>query len=458
MDEIKLAVIPVTRKYQYCLLNNNTFRIVKMMRKLIIKYRFTLLMPVLFLFSLYSSDLAGQAEESAEEICNDENIKTILLYRAGWDLSMPVLIMDEDESLELHFDYLGEPQEDYSYSVINCTYDWKINPIPEHYYLDGFNDIPVYDYHPSRNTTRYFTHYTARIPGDDLQITGTGNYLLKVYKNNDPDSIAFTRRFAVARKTTDIIARVNRPDNENQELMLQIDLGKLRLTNPLEEVKIVILKNYDWNNLVNINSGPLLQDNWLHLDMPYQILSPGGNEFRYADTKSTKFISERVDRIEYDVSEFNFYLKPDELKQYEPYFYSADLNGRSFYEIPDAHDRHLESDYVKVHFILESPQSLGTDLYIYGALTDWRTGENNYMTYNPDRQAYEKTLLLKQGLLNYWYVTRDYNTNVLMSDITEGNHAETENDYLIFIYLRKTMSDRDQLVGFTIVNSAENHP
>jgi hypothetical protein len=134
---------------------------------------------------------------------------------------------------------------------------------------------------------------------------------------------------------------------------------------------------------------------------------------------------------------------------------SKDLNGRFFIEIPDAFDRHTESDYVEVHFTLQAQQLLGTDVYIYGALTGWNSDESNFMIYNSDKQAYEKTLLLKQGYYNYAYATRDYNSSELSFDLTEGNHAETENDYLIFVYLRGTMSDFDRLVGFTIVNSTD---
>jgi hypothetical protein len=37
--------------------------------------------------------------------------------------------------------------------------------------------------------------------------------------------------------------------------------------------------------------------------------------------------------------------------------------------------------------------------------------------------------------------------------MTEGNHSETENDYLIFVYYRSQTDDFDRLVGYTVVNS-----
>lgn len=398
--------------------------------------------------------LKGQQDLILKEASNYPEISTILLYRSGWELSMPVIFRNEEEKLELRFDYLGEPVNNFSYSVQNCTYDWKINDEPEHYYLEGFNDVSIYEYHPSRNTTHDYIHYVSQIPSDNLEITQSGNYLLCIYDSSDPEKVFFTRKFCIAEKTVSINARFIYPDNQSQEIMLSIDLGELALDNPTDEIKVMILKNYDWNNRITINSPPMLRDNKLYFDLAGQIKANGTNEFRYFDTKSTKYISERVDFIEYLAPEFHFILKPDMLKQYVPYFSSTDLNGRFFIEIPDAYDRHTESDYVQVHFTLESQQALGTDVYIYGALTNWQTNEKNYMVYNPDRQVYEKLLLLKQGYYNYAYVTREYNSNKLSFDITEGNHYETENDYLIFVYLRKTTSNFDRLVGFSIVNSA----
>lgn len=412
------------------------------------------LLPPIVIFFISSLDEAlSQRIDQNEEYCKDPQIKTILLHRTGWDLSMPVVYINEDESLSLHFDYLGKPDNDYSYQLLNCTYDWQINNTAEHRYLEGFNDVPIYDYYPSRNTTRYFTHFQANIPNEELKVLQSGNYLLRVYNSSDPENIVFTRKLSFAERLISITARIKKPDELHQELMLQIDLSELELINPLAEIKVVVLKNYNWNDQIQITSPPILRDNMLFLDMPYQIMAKGGNEYRYFDTKSTKFVSERVDYIDYQAPEFHFFLKPDKLKQFNPYFSSTDLNGRFFIEIPDAHDRHTESDYVHVHFTLESPQPFDTDVYIYGALTDWQTNESNFMTYDYNNKCYRRSLLLKQGYFNYSYVLKGFDKDELSFDITEGNHSETENDYLIFVYFRQNMSEFDRLVGYSIVNS-----
>lgn len=405
-----------------------------------------------FIFISFFSLTARDAEEM-KEFCYHPKIRTVLFFRSGWELSMPVILLNEEESLEFRFDYMGEPELDMSYAVANCTYDWQLNNMSEHYYLEGFNDVPLFDYQPSRNTNVYFTHYAANLPNDDLQITRSGNYVLRVFESSDPDSVILQRRFAIVDRRVEIMADIHRPDREHQELMMKIDLKNLRPTDPIEDIKVVIIKNYDWNNKVTIRSKPVLRDHVLHYDMPYQIITKGGNEFRHVDTKDPDFVAIGVDNIAYNSPYYCFYLLPEKLRQFSPYFSDRDLNGRSFYEIPDAQDRHLDADYVRVFFKLESMRPLGSEVYIYGALTNWKTDTSNYMIYNSEEGIYEAELTLKQGMLNYQYALRDYDSQTLDFDITEGNHAETENDYLIFVYYRGIMSDFDELVGYKVVNT-----
>lgn len=422
-----------------------------------IKIKIALFLFLIFWKSLVVPPAMAQNPDNIGEITNDPLIRTVLFYRSGWDLSMPVILMEEDELLEFRFDYLGAPEYDFNYSVAKCRYDWQINDISEHYYLEGFNDLPVHDYEPSRNTTQYYTHYSLMLPNDDLELTKSGNYILRIYDSSDPDSILILRRFALVDRKVEIQAVVNRPDREHQELLVRVNLKNLRPVDAVDEIKMVIIKNYDWNNKVVIRSKPVLRERTLHYDMPGQIVADGGNEFRSVDTKDPRFIAHGIENIEYSSPHYNFILLPEKLRQYDPYFSDEDLNGRSFYETPQAVNRHLDSDYVNVDFKLESPSPLGSDVYIYGALTEWKTDEFNYMQYNAEEGMYEARLLLKQGMLNYAYALKDYNSPEIRFDITEGNHDETENDYLIFVYFCSITGDFDELVGYKVVNSTEGN-
>jgi hypothetical protein len=419
------------------------------------KYLFVRIIIIL-LFNCLTLKCYTQAGDPGDEICNDPNIKTILLYQTGQDLTMPVIPYKENKTIHLDFDFLDKPGDNYNYTVVNCMYDWVINTVSENLYLDGYNNYPINDYRSSLNTTRVFTHYSAEIPDENLQFLSSGNYLLKVFKNSEPGDVVFTKRFCINENLIEIKPKIYIPDEVNQEIQLEVDLGNLNLVNPLAEIKVVVLKNYDWNNPLEIKSSPMLRNNKLFYDLPYQILAQGGNEFRYFDTKTTKYESEKVNYIELRNPYYYFFLKNDKLNLFTPYFSSKDLNSRFYIDAPKATNRQEEADYVYVHFFLESPQPLGTNVYIYGALTNYKTDESNFMNYDIQKGIYSKELLLKQGYYNYAYVTRDFNKKNIAFDITEGSHSETENDYIILVYLRKSMSEIDRLIGFKIFNSV-NH-
>lgn len=384
----------------------------------------------------------------------DVNINTILLYKTGNEMSFPILKFRENETLSLDFDYISEGSSNYSYAFVSCMYNWKVNTISENYYIDGFNDIAINDFRASMNTTYPYIHYSITIPDEEMEILSSGNYLLKVYKNNEPEKVVFTKRLCVAENLVEINSRIVMPDEENQELQLEINLKNLELTNPLAEIKVVVLKNYDWNNPVKIKSAPILRNEKLFLDMPYQVSSPGGNEFRYFDIKNARYESERIAYTEFLNPYYHIHLKPDKLKQFTPYFSSKDFNSHFYIDVNKAFNRHLEADYVNVYFTLESSQPFGSDVYIYGALTGYKTDSSNFMIYNLEKGIYEKTLLLKQGFYDYAFVTKDYNKSEIAFDLTEGTHSETENDFIILVYLRKPVSDMDRLIGYKIINSS----
>ncbi|MBN1599950.1 MAG: DUF5103 domain-containing protein [Bacteroidales bacterium] len=410
--------------------------------------------PMIF-FMILICDMALPQSEYVDEFCSDPDIKTILLFNNGWEQSMPVFNMEGENKLSLHFDRLTDDIENYSYSIQYCTYNWKIADLPEHEYLNGFNDIPIYDSKPSSNTTIYYTHYSAKVPSDEITLLKSGNYILKVYRSGYPDDVIFIRRFCAMKERVKISAEVKKPDLQGQELRVSVDLETLRLNNPLEEVKIVILKNYNWHDQLKIANKPVLRNSEIFVDMPYQVYTSGGNEYRNFDIKNTKYVSERIEKIDFRNPYFHIILKPDKTKQFTPYFSSPDLDGLFAVDANDTRNKHNESDYVYVHFTLETEYPFDTDVYIYGALTGWKTGEDNYMEFNTDKGVYEKVLFLKQGYYNYQYVLKYMNKEELDFELTEGNHSETENMYMIFVYADLITSDYDELVGYQVVSSVE---
>ncbi|MEN9702954.1 MAG: hypothetical protein RLZZ209_380, partial [Bacteroidota bacterium] len=63
---------------------------------------------------------------------------------------------------------------------------------------------------------------------------------------------------------------------------------------------------------------------------------------------------------------------------------------------------------------------------------------------------FEHTALLKQGIYNYQYKSKNPSNTTL-----EGNYSQTENIYEILVYFQKPGTRYDSLVGYTTLVSGQ---
>ena len=181
----------------------------------------------------------------------------------------------------------------------------------------------------------------------------------------------------------------------------------------------------------------------------------GGNEFRTFDTRTTKFQTQYVKKIEPDSSTiFHFYLKDEESRSFKRYSIEDDINGHYLIKVYDGNNSDLEADYVQVHFHLNSDNIMPNgNYYVYGALTNWSIVPLARLKYNYDEQAYETNLFLKQGYYNYEYVFVEDGKKTPDETLIEGNHFETENDYSLYVYQQLPASRYQRLIGYKKISS-----
>ena len=75
------------------------------------------------------------------------------------------------------------------------------------------------------------------------------------------------------------------------------------------------------------------------------------------------------------------------------------------------------------------------------------------MTWSPQEKGYLASILLKQGLYDFSFVTLP--RGAIAPDISaiEGSHFQTENDYIILVYFTDHRQRADRLVGVRFLNS-----
>lgn len=387
----------------------------------------------------------------------DDKIKTVQFSRADLGHSFPAIELNSGEAVTLTFDYLDAEDQGLSYQIIHCNKDWSASTLELHESLEGFefNELPLSK--PSINTQQVYRHYELSIPNNDIRFLVSGNYVLRVFNTDESETTLLLRRFVVYEEQTLVSLRVDweesRISKEKQSLKVCINESDRATESLGYDIEAAIIQNYDWRSLKRYSEYQMKADGSRCFDTPNQIMFKGGNAYRHFDTKSLKFLSERADYIEFKPPFSHMFLKEDLLRGDKEHFVNEGIDGLFFIRNQEGYDEPgVDADYVWVHFKLNTGEPLATNIYLYGGLTDWQT-DLNYMEYNPDKGVYEKMLFLKQGYYNYRYLLKDYNRSSTYIDITEGNHYQNNNKYVVLVYDTDPSFDYHRVIGFKAIDT-----
>ena len=77
---------------------------------------------------------------------------------------------------------------------------------------------------------------------------------------------------------------------------------------------------------------------------------PAGKEWRWIDLRSIRLMSDRMQRIDKQPTRTDVYVKPDNERKQQIYYYYRDMNGFYSIETTDHVNPFWQSDYVYTHF------------------------------------------------------------------------------------------------------------
>ncbi len=392
------------------------------------------------------------------------NIKTPQLFVYGNQLAYPIMNFNSKDQLELHFDDLDADVKSYSYTYQLCNADWTPAIISEFDFIRGFTQMRISDYRLSSVALTKYTHYSAVVPDQSCYPTKSGNYILKVFLNGDTSQLAFTRRFLIVDNSTSIAIQMLQPfdpqlSRSHQKLQINVNTRTLNVSNALQQMKICVLQNYRWDIAISNIQPTFYSGNNLQYTRDDDFIFPGGKEWRWLDLQSFRYQSDRIQRALYNKNSTDIFAKPDASRSALPFYFYKDYNGSFYIQTTESGlNPYWQSDYANVHFSFVPPGNApftDKDIYIFGKLTDYKLNDSTKMNFNAERNRYEASVFLKMGFYNYCYVTVDKSDpqKIPSFELTEGNHLETENDYIVLVYFRELGGRADQLVGLAKFNS-----
>ncbi len=368
----------------------------------------------------------------------------------------PMVKLGSAQPIDLEFDLLSNTFENLQARWVHCNFDWKPSQLREIEYLPGFNrfDHKSFDY--SSNTKTPYIQYFFELDRPKV----SGNYVLVLYRRNNPDDLLFSRRMVFYESQIDIEAEMIMPRSvknrrTHQQLDFSINYSAIESPNPQRDFRTVLLRNKDWETaVVDLKANNVLPTSF-KLEWNYftgETEFAGWNQFRWLDLRTFVVRGNGVAKIERGEKRLDVYQSIDSDHGSNTYRQLInDNNGRYIPGNSDPGEPWLEADYAFVHFTLMSEINVG-DVYVTGRFNEWRRNERNKMKYQPEVGAYEATIRLKQGYYDYRY---EVASGSFEPYHFEGSHFQTENEYDILIYFRAPGRINDRIIGYRQLNSAD---
>ncbi|MCF8254094.1 MAG: DUF5103 domain-containing protein [Bacteroidia bacterium] len=382
----------------------------------------------------------------------DSRVQTVLFGKAGTDDRYPIISLNSSEILKLSFDVLGPNSENLQYTFIHCDVNWKPTALNQNEYLSGLTLDNISDFKFSTNTYVKYVHYNILVPNDNMKPRIAGNYIVKVFRNYDEEDLLLTRRMMVMNNST-TIEGLARPASlaeyrfTKQEVIFSVGINPSQVVNPLDDIKIVLMQNSRWDNAITDLKPQFMSNNKLEYSYLDKSLFNGGNEFRFFDIRNLRQFSTNV-RSKRTDSVIHVILNIDESRGANQYFNYIDYNGKRLIQNKEGNNSDIDGDYAYVNFYLSSTMGVPPDaeVYVFGEFTDWRLDPAYKMYYNKSRQRYDLEIPMKQGRFEYCYAIKNENGKAEETSL-EGNHFQTENEYMILVYTKNLQFHYEELIG-----------
>lgn len=389
-----------------------------------------------------------------------EQVRTLRVERAYLTLTDGAIDgSDEENVLHISFDEMSHDVHFYSFSVRHMTADWsRESDILSGEYLRGFTTQDITDYEHSINTSREYTHYRFDFPNPEMIILRSGNYLLSIYEDGDPDKRIAEVQCRIVEPMAKIDTKVHSHTDVEfngrfQQVEIDVNTAALDLRDP-NEIRVMVSQNNRTDNAVWMTRPTFIDRGYLRYQQQKDLIFEGGNEYHHFDAFSCFYAGTGIDRVFHELGDYQVLLFADELSK-GTYIHSFDADGRYLVNAERTNDSDTEAEYMWVHWVLPVDMPwLDGAVYVGGDLFGNEMSMRNRMQYDAQAKCYWLTSLVKQGGYDYQYWFSGKGTqNKTTTQRVDGSYWQTENEYVVYVYWRPFGSRYDRLVGVQVIHS-----
>ncbi len=383
----------------------------------------------------------------------DPAFRTLQVKVNGDDSQPPVIFLGSADRLTISFDEIADDRRYMRYELIHCNAAWRPDGLVDSEFLDGFNEGIIEDFAFSQATLLHYVNYSLTIPNEQVDPKLSGNYLLRIYDENDRDATLLQVRFCIVeplmKVNADVSSRTDIDYNgQHQQLTIDVDTEGNDIHNPYADIIVTIEQNGRTDNSVSVMRPSRIAGSILYWEHDRNLIFEAGNEYRRMEIVSTNYPGMHVESYTYADPLYHATLLTDLPRNDLPYSYDQTQFGRFRIREYNSTDPDVEADYILTHFALEMPEQ-PFDIFIDGDLVQRRFTPESRMVFNRATGCYELAMLLKQGAYNYQYLAVPVGSIRGSAAPIEGNRYQTANQYIIKVYHRAPGSRYDRLVGVT---------
>ena len=364
-------------------------------------------------------------------------------------MSPAVLRLGTDDVLHIAFDELSHDYHRYTYTLERCEADWTpAQGLFESDWLEGFNAIVIDDHEPSINTIVPYTHYQLQIPNDQCRLKMSGNYRLYIIDDEQQEQMAYVEFMVTEQNMSLFMEATTNTDidlnTSHQQLDITLNYGDLAVTNPQEQIRMVVCQNNRDDNCRRNIPPTFINHNGLRWQHCRPLIFEAGNEYRKYEVLDPSHPTMGIDYIRWDGEQYQVFPFISEPRPH--YIYDEDSNGAFYIRNSDNVENDIASEYVWVNYRLKSPVLPSGRILIQGHWTT-EAPETYEMTYDATTRLYTASILQKQGYYSYQYLWQD-NDGRQQFLPSEGCFYQTENRYQCYIYYKGTEDRTWRLVSY----------
>ena len=394
------------------------------------------------IFSLWLLSFSSMAQFPSQKgagvytdsIANPD-IVSITFSRNERQNSPPIIPLRGDERLVLTFDYLGDTPISPVYRILHCDPDWRLSELYPSDYSVGFDENNFPAPLQSVGTLQPYWHYTLELPNAEVKLRLSGNYVIQVFDAYHDGALLFQRQFALSQELSQLrlepreVPGVRRLSH--QQIWAHLDIAPIGRWFDPRDVRLFVQQGWNCGSAQELPLYRWESSTELLYGGPDTAQFAGGDEWHVLDLQTLRTVSEGVRNIVLRDNAFQVEVNPAQFsipgRIRDRASSRSDLNGWCILGYTTDKIRAgglkyypLECEYAWAYFTVHGMPGLPILLQI---------GDRAYpMHYNNERQAYETSVYLKQGVYSYRYLSNGVNV--------EGVSADTRNDYWALVYYR----------------------